>query len=72
MRSVSQDLSINRGAYAQYEGQIYDCVNGGASSAALSWSFSYANSTSTKPNKVTYKAHFTGGSCSDLTQTFTN
>jgi hypothetical protein len=67
-----QDLSINRGAYAQFENDIYDCIYGGASSAKLSWTFSYASSTKTKPNKVAYSASFTGGPCTSLSQTFTN
>mmetsp|Transcript_14468 Transcript_14468/g.19818 ORF Transcript_14468/g.19818 Transcript_14468/m.19818 type:complete len:188 (-) Transcript_14468:232-795(-) len=68
-----QDLSINRGSYAQFEGVIYDCIKtGGATSAALSWTFSYSSSTQTKPIGVTYKAVFTGGSCGTKTQTFTN
>ncbi len=44
----------------------------GATSAALSWSFSYDTSATTKPNKVTYRARFTGGNCPDMIQTFTN
>lgn len=68
-----QDLSINRGSYAQYEGTIYDCiVTYGASSAKLSWSFTYSDSTRTKPSGVTYKADFTGGTCTDTTMVFTN
>ena len=68
-----QDLSVNRGAYAQYENQIYDCIKtGGASSAALSWTFQYSSSTRTKPSKVTYTAVFTGGSCGKLSQSFDN
>lgn len=68
-----QDLSVNRGAYAQYEGTIYDCImNQGASSAKLSWTFTYADSTRTKPNGVTYKADYTGGKCADTTMVFTN
>jgi len=68
-----QDLSVNRGAYAQYEDSIYSCIMyDGASSAKLSWTFTYESSSHTKPNGVTYKADFTDGSCSDTTQTFTN
>jgi hypothetical protein len=67
-----QDLSINRGSYAQFEGDIYDCIDGGASSALLSWTFTYESSTHTKPNKVDYAATFTGGPCTSLHQTFTN
>ena len=68
-----QDLSINRGSYAQYEGTIYDCVmNQGASSAKLSWTFTYSDSTRTKPSGVTYKADYSGGKCADTTMVFTN
>ena len=67
-----QDLSVNRGAYAQFEAQIYDCIKGGASSASLSWTFQYSSSTRTKPSKVTYEAVFTGGDCSKLSQSFDN
>lgn len=68
-----QDLSVNRGAYAQYEDSIYQCITKyGASKAALAWTFSYSNSTRTKPSGVTYKATYTGGTCTTTTQTFTN
>eukprot|EP01039_Chlorochromonas_danica_P003918 gene3916-4281_t len=68
-----QDLSVNRGSYAQFEGQIYDCLaTGGASSADLAWSFTYASDTNTKPIGVSYTAVFTGGSCGTLSQAFTN
>lgn len=68
-----QDLSINRGAYAQYEGQIYDCISTkGATSASLAWTFLYQSLTRTKPDNVTYSATFSGGSCSNLKQTFSN
>jgi hypothetical protein len=64
---------VNRGAYAQYEDSIYQCITKyGATQAALSWSFTYSNSTRTKPSGVTYKAVYTGGSCTSTTQTFTN
>jgi hypothetical protein len=66
-----QDLSVNRGSYAQYEDQIYDCVTGGAK-ASLSWTFSYSSSTQTKPVQVTYKASYSGGSCSSSSQVFSN
>jgi len=67
-----QDLSINRGVYAQFENKIYDCVTSGASSADLSWTFHYSSSTKTKPDKVVYHAKFNGGSCTTLDETFTN
>jgi hypothetical protein len=49
-----QDLSINRGAYNQYEDQIYHCITGGAS-ADLTWKFYYDDTTRTKPNKVRHR-----------------
>lgn len=68
-----QDLSVNRGSYAQFEDTIYHCVANGASSASLSWSFSYASSSNTKPIQVVYKASFgSGGSCASLSETFPN
>eukprot|EP01038_Epipyxis_sp_PR26KG_P009924 gene9924-13348_t len=68
-----QDLSVNRGSYAQFEDTIYDCISVyGATSGALSWTFSYASTSNTKPNKVVYTAKFTGGTCGTKSQTFTN
>lgn len=68
-----QDLSINRGAYAQYENLIYDCIaTGGASSASLAWTFTYESTSHTKPKSVNYKANFNGGSCANTNQDFTN
>lgn len=66
-----QELSVNRGAYAQYEDQIYDCVKAGKS-GSLSWTFTYASSTRTKPQTVDYKATFSGSTCTSLTQSFSN
>lgn len=66
-----QDLSVNRGAYAQFEDKIYDCVAGG-STGSLSWTFGYDSTKQTKPVKVTYKATFNGGSCTQLYEEFTN
>jgi hypothetical protein len=68
-----QDYSVNRGAYAQYEGQIHDCITiHGASKAALKWTFSYKSTAYTKPIGVHYTATFTGGTCSNLSMDFTN
>lgn len=67
-----QDLSVNRGAYAQYEDSIYQCITKyGAKTAFLSWTFAYSDSTRTKPSSVTYKANYNGG-CNATTKTFTN
>ena len=65
-----QDLSINRGAYAQYEGDIHDCVVLGAT-AELSWVFTYASTYVTKPSSVKYYAHYSGF-CTDTAVTFSN
>lgn len=67
-----QNLSVNRGAYNQFEGEIYDCIMGGATSASLSWTFTYASTTNTKPISLTYSAKFSGGSCGDKYSEFTN
>ena len=67
-----QDLSINRGSYAQFEDDIYDCVKGGATSASLAWDFTYESTSHTKPYKVSYTATFTGGPCATLSQVFSN
>ena len=52
-----QDLSINRGAYAQYEADIHDCVVKGAS-ASLNWVFTYSSIYVTKPISVKYTANY--------------
>jgi hypothetical protein len=68
-----QDASINRGAFAQFEDDIYDCIAvSGAQSALLEWSFTYLDGTRTKPNAVTYSVSYTGGSCANLSKEFTN
>ena len=73
MNIFPQDLGVNRGAYAQYEGQIHDCITlHGASKAALKWTFSYKSTTNTKPIGVHYTASFTGGTCTSLSMDFTN
>jgi hypothetical protein len=64
-------LSVNRGAYNQFENSIYDCIVGG-STAALSWTFTYESTLKTKPKSVKYVADYTGGSCVDTYQIFTN
>ena len=66
-------MSINRGAYAQYEDSIYECImTYEATKAELSWTFLYANSTQTKPTGIIYNAVYTGGSCTSTTQYFSN
>lgn len=61
-----QSAHINRGAWAQYEGDIYDCLDsGGADSAALSWKFVYEKTTDTKPISATYSVVYSGGNKED-------
>ena len=67
-----QDISVNRGAFNQFEDSIYDCIESGATSAKLSWTFAYEDTTKTKPDKVDYDAIFTGGDCLELNSAFTN
>ena len=68
-----QDLSVNRGAYAQYEDGIYNCITTkGASMADLYWIFYYSSSTKTKPISIDYDVRYYDGSCSSTARTFTN
>jgi hypothetical protein len=67
-----QDASINRGAYAQFENNIYHCIESGAKDANFQWKFTYENDTRTKPNKIEYSVLFDGGNCTQLTSVFTN
>lgn len=67
-----QKFSINRGAYAQFEGKIYECIKSGANQATLNWNFSYETANNTMPNKVVYSAQFDKGDCTHLEDTFSN
>lgn len=73
-----QDPHINRGAWAQYEGDIHDCLSSGSvESASLSWKFNYDKETDTKPISASYSIDYAGGSqkdpdCVDKSETFTN
>lgn len=67
-----QESSINRGAWEQFEANIYNCIQNGASSALLEWEFSYESTRHTKPNKVSYSVTYIGGSCPSTSNTFTN
>jgi hypothetical protein len=57
-----QDSGVNRGAYAQFEGKIYDCTKS-AKTATLSWKFTYPSTSVTKPTHVQYDAVFDAGDC---------
>ena len=67
-----QDASINRGAYAQFESHIYDCMLNGTTMGNFQWKFNYKNITVTKPESVYYSVSFDGGNCDALSSTFTN
>ena len=67
-----QQLSINRGSYAQFEDKIYHCIQSGASQASLSWIFTYRNSSSTMPYEIRYTAVFDKGDCTRVQSTFSN
>jgi hypothetical protein len=68
-----QDLSINRGSYAQYEDSIYTCITEkGVSYAELSWSFTYSSNSKTKPISVKYDVYYTSGTCESSSKTFNN
>lgn len=68
-----QDSSVNRGIYAQFENDIYDCIVDGASYASLSWTFHYSSSSKTKPSSVEYSVKYgSGGSCTSAYESFTN
>lgn len=66
-----QNASVNRGTYAEFEGEIYDCLYNAANEAYLSWKFSYENDMSTMPFEVEYSAQFDKG-CVSLTKIFPN
>jgi hypothetical protein len=67
-----QNSTINRGIYAQFEGDIYECMKSGAKIAHLSWVFYYENTKHTMPNSVNYVAKFDGGECTTLQSLFPN
>jgi hypothetical protein len=67
-----QNPSINRGAYAQFEGNIYECMTSGAEIGHLSWEFYYESIEHTMPNEVKYMATFDGGKCKTINAVFPN
>lgn len=67
-----QDLSINRGSYAQFEDTIYQCIIKGVNYADLYWTFTYASTNQTKPIKVSYRVVYTGGNCTSIQKDFLN
>jgi len=72
-----QALHYNRGQYAQYEENIFACLDpdstsNPAESVLLSWAFSYNDTKSTQPHSVTYTSEYQGGECKDLVTEFPN
>jgi hypothetical protein len=67
-----QNSTINQGIFAQFEGQIYDCMQKGGEVGYLSWDFLYENTEHTMPYRVIYKASFSNPICSDLEGDFSN
>lgn len=68
-----QDLTINRGSYAQFEDGIYQCITTkSVNYADLAWTFYYSSTSKTKPNSLIYDVKYTGGSCLSVTKTFSN
>lgn len=67
-----QNASVNRGSYAQFEGQIYDCMASGAKEGNLAWKFYYEDLSHTMPYMVDYSADFDGGKCESLSSQFVN
>ena len=65
-----QDATINRGEYAQFEGDIYNCLYENTEYAYLEWVFYYESNNRTMPNKVKYSAEFTNSDCDDLYSIF--
>ena len=61
---------MNRGSYAQFEGDIYDCMLETNGLAYLNWDFLYENNNNTMPYKVIYSANFDGSVCSYIESEF--
>ena len=67
-----QNASMNRGTYAQFEGEIYDCMLKTNGLAYLSWDFFYENMNNTMPYKVIYSVDFSDSNCSFMKSEFLN
>ena len=67
-----QDATINRGEYAQFEGDIYNCLYENTEYAYLEWVFYYESNNHTMPYQVKYSAEFTNSDCDDLYSIFSN
>jgi hypothetical protein len=68
-----QNLSINRGSYAQYEDIIYTCITSKkVDYADLSWLFTYSSNAKTKPISITYDVKYSDDTCISSSKTFSN
>ena len=56
-----QNAAINRGIYAQFEGDIYNYMKTSANVGNLSWDFFYTSNMYTMPNSINYTATFDDG-----------
>jgi len=61
----------NRGAWEVFERGIADCMQGDASSAKLSWTFTYSTSSRQRPSQASYSVSYDKG-CSAASQSFVN
>ena len=50
---------LNRGAWRSFEADVYDCIHGSSTKATLSWTFTYASTTKTRPSSMVYAASYT-------------
>ena len=65
----------NRGAWREFEGDVYDCIDGsdGGTTASLTWTFNYDKSTDQRPTSMRYAASYDGRTdCTDAAQDFDN
>lgn len=67
-----QNMTVNRGEYAQFEGDIYDCMKNGGGVGHLSWDFYYDDCGRTMPSSVEYVAVFEDGDCGTIRSLFPN
>lgn len=53
----------NRGAWREFEGEVYDCLDGTShlsASATLKWTFHYSSSSDQRPTSMTYATSYHG------------
>jgi len=68
---MPQAPHLNRGEWEAFERTVYACMTGGATQAKLSWTWSYASSTHTRPKTMTYAASY-DKSCDSSHKSFEN